>query len=88
MVITAISYPGDRLGWAGQPFVMNRIGMHTQRLSLHLKYKHVRSGTQSGAEYPFFPLNVMVACCFAVTLLQITHTYTHADTPYDANMEV
>lgn len=61
MVITAVSYPGERLERSGRAFVMDRICMHTPRLSLHSGYEQTRhSHTHSEAHFLFFPLNLMV----------------------------
>lgn len=52
---------GERLERSGRAFVMDRICMHTLRLSLHSGYKQTRqSHTHSGAHFLFFPLNLMV----------------------------
>ncbi len=71
MVITVISYHGERLGGTGQAFVMDRIGMHTRRLSLRSEYKHVRQRHTLKSRLPLFPFNLMAENC------AVAHTLFH-----------
>ncbi len=92
MVIRAISYPGERLGLSGQAFVMDRIGMHTLRLSLHSEYKQVRH-KQAHPLKPTILFSIKTENCavasISLSLLQswtsaycfTAPSHTHTDTP-------